>query len=144
MVLLADVGGITGVVSTLSSFKVPPNVIEEIVGVLEASSGELNPDGFRGVQGTWYGGGHSAQTLALNTDKAHQTLANAVVEAVAGLQRTGVAIEQFDKEVSQADSDSEQAAQALLHRTQLAVDQMDGDRRTPPAGAPTDSSGSDD
>lgn len=144
MVLLADVGGISGVRSALNSVKVPPNVIEEIVGILEEKSGELNPDGFRGVKGTWYGGSHSAQTLAVNTDKAHQTLANAVVEAVAGLQETGGAIEKFDREISQADADSEQAAQALLHRTQLAVDQMDGDRHTPPTKVPTDTSGSDD
>ena len=39
MVLLADVGGISGVRSTLSSVKVPPNVIEEIVKILEETSG---------------------------------------------------------------------------------------------------------
>ena len=46
-----------------------------------------------------------------------------------------MAIEQFDAEISAADADSEAAAQALLHRTQLAVDQMDGDRNTPPTHA---------
>ena len=35
----------------------------------------------------------------------------------------------------QADADPEQAAEALLARTQLAVDQMDGDRHTPPTDA---------
>ncbi len=79
---------------------------------------------------------------ASHTEKAHLALENAVVEAVAGLQETGGAIEQFDRELSAADADSEAAAQALLHRTQLAVDQMDGDRHTPPSQQPTDTSGS--
>ena len=73
--------------------------------------------------------------LAGHTDKAHLKLANSVIEAVSGIQETGKAMEQFDAEISQADADSEQAAQALLARTQLAVDQMDGDRHTPPAHA---------
>lgn len=140
--VLSDVGGISGVRSTLTSVKVPPDVIEEIVAILEENSGDLNPDGFRSVKGTWYGGSASAQVLGSHTEKAHLALENAVVEAVAGLQETGGAIKQFDRELSAADADSEAAAQALLHRTQLAVDQMDGDRHTPPSQQPTDPSGS--
>ena len=141
MVLLADVGGISGVRSTLSSVKVPPNVIEEIVKILEETSGTLSPEGLRPVNGSWYGDRSSARMLATHTDKAHQAMANSVLEAVSGIQDTGVAMEQFDAEISQADADSEQAAQALLHRTQLAVDQMDGDRNTPPTRAANGSGG---
>lgn len=135
MVLLSDVGGITGVRTTLSSVRVPPSVIEEIVKILEETSGTLRPDGLRPVNGAWYGDRSSARMLGTHTDKAHLALSNSVIEAVSGIQETGMAMEQFDAEISQADADSEQAAQALLHRTQLAVDQMDRDRHTPPAHA---------
>ena len=140
--MLSDVGGISGVRSTLTSVRVPPDVIEEIVAVLEENSGDLNPDGFRGVPGAWYGGSASAQVLASHTEKAHLALENAVVEAVAGMQETGGAIQQFDREISAADADAAAAAQALLHRTQLAVDQMDGDRHTPPSRRSDGPSGS--
>jgi hypothetical protein len=132
MVMLADVGGISGIRTTLSSVKVPPDVIDEIVKVLEETSGTLDPGGFRAVQGTWYGDRGSARLLASHTDKAHLALANSVIEAVSGIQETGLAMEQFEAEINQADADSEQAARSLLARTQLAVDQMDGDRHTPP------------
>lgn len=141
--LLSDVGGISGVRSTLTSVKVAPDVIDEIVAILEENSGQLDPAQFSTVPSAWYGGSQSARVLGANTDKAHLALQNAVVEAVAGLQDTGVAIEQFDKEISAADADSEAAAQALLHRTQLAVDRMDGDRHTPPSRQSTDPSGRD-
>ena len=44
MVLLADVGGISGVRTTLSSVKVPPDVINDIVAILaETSPDNLAP-----------------------------------------------------------------------------------------------------
>ena len=52
-------------------------------------------------------------------------------------------MEQFDKEIHEKDADSEAAALALLHRTELAVDRMDDDRRTPPAQGSADSTGGD-
>ncbi|WP_159081372.1 hypothetical protein [Nocardioides sediminis] len=135
--MLSDVGGVSGVRSTLSSVKVPPDVIEQIVKFLETTSGEFDPDGFTPVAGTWFGGSGSAATLGLHTGKAHAKINNALLEAVMGIQDTTSAIETFDREISRADADSEAAAQALLHRTQLAVDQMDGDRNTPPTRTST-------
>jgi hypothetical protein len=137
MVLLADVGGSVGVRSALTSVKVPPDVIDQIVKFLETTSGGFDPDGFTPVVGTWFGGSGSAATLGLHTEKAHAKITNALLEAIMGIQDTTSAIETFDKEISAADADSEAAAQALLHRTQLAVDQMDGDRNTPPTHTST-------
>jgi hypothetical protein len=141
MVLLSDVGGISGVRSTLTSVKVPPDVIEQIVKFLQTTAGDFDPEGFTRPQDAWFGGGGSAATLGVHTGKAHAKIKNALLEAVLGIQDTSSAIETFDKELSAADADSEAAAQALLARTQLAVDQMDGDRNTPPASSNT--SGSD-
>lgn len=132
MVLLADVGGSSGVRTALNSVKVPPDVIEQIVKFLESTSGGFDPDAFTPVKGDWFGGSGSAAVLGVHTDKAHAKISNALLEAILGIQDTTTAIETFDKEISAADANSEQAAQALLHRTQLAVDQMDGDRNTPP------------
>lgn len=143
MVMLADVGGISGIKSTLGAVKVPPDVIDDIVAIITATSGELDPDAFREVPGAWFGGSGTAQMLGVHTEKAHRKLANAVLEAVAGLQTAGQAMEDFDKEISRADANSEEAALILLHRTQQALDSMDGDRHTPPPSGGGDASGSD-
>ncbi|KRF35276.1 hypothetical protein [Nocardioides sp. Soil805] len=144
MVLLADVGGISGVRSTLSSVKVPPDVINSIVAILETSPDELAPNQLRPVKDAWFGSAGSAQYLGTHTTKAHLALQNTLIEAVSGIAATMQAMQDFDKEISAKDADSEAAALALLHRTELAVDQMDGDRRTPPAQGPADTTGRDD
>jgi hypothetical protein len=133
MVLLADVGGISGVRSTLTSVKVPPDVIEQIVKFLKTTAGGFDPEEFTKPKGEWFGGSGSAATLGIHTEKAHGKISNALLEAVLGIQDATDAITIFDKELSVADADSEAAARALLARTQRAVDQMDGDRNTPPA-----------
>ena len=143
MVMLADVGGISGIKSTLGAVKVPPDVIDDIVAIVMATSGDLNPNEFREVPGTWFGGSGTAQVLGFHTEKAHRKLANAVLEAVSGLQTTTEAMQQFDRELSQADANSEEAAQVLLHRTQQALDTMDGDRNTPPPSGGSNAPGSD-
>jgi hypothetical protein len=144
MVLLADVGGISGVRSTLSSVKVPPDVINSIVAILETSPDDLAPDQLRPVKDAWFGTAWSGQYLGTHTAKAHQKLQNSLIEAVSGISATMMAMQQFDKEIHGKDEDSEAAALALLHRTQLAVDQMDGDRHTPPVQGPADTTGRDD
>jgi hypothetical protein len=133
MVLLADVGGISGVRDTLTSVKVPPDVIEQIVKFLKTTAGDFDLEEFTTVKGDWFGGSGSAATLGIHTDKAHAKISNAILEAILGIQDATDAITIFDKELSATDADSEAAAQALLARTQAAVDQMDGDRNTPPA-----------
>ena len=143
MVLLADVGGISGIKSTLGAVKVPPDVIEDIVAIIMATYGDLNPDAFREVSGAWFGGSGTAQMLGFHTEKAHRKLANAVLEAVSGLQTTTEAMQQFDRELSQADANSDEAARVLLYRTQQALDSMDGDRNTPPPVGGSDTPGSD-
>jgi hypothetical protein len=139
MVLLADVGGTMGVVKTLNAVSVPPDVIEEIVKILQQESTSLEGGSFNEVPATWFGGRFSGQNLGNHTKLAHQHLSNSVLEAVASLQSTGEAIEQFDKELESADADAHAATTALLSRTQQAVDQLDDNRHTPPA-LPTEGS----
>ena len=50
-------------------------------------------------------------------------------------------MKQFDREMSAADVDSQDATQVLLNRTQEAVDSLDDNRHTPPV-KPVDDSGS--
>ena len=133
MVLLADVGGISGVRSTLTSVRVPPDVIEQIVKFLKGTAGDIDLQGFTPVKGGWFGGSGSAAALGTHTEKAHAKIRNALLEGIVSIQDTTEAITIFDQEFSAADANSEAAAQALLARTQAAVDQMDGDRSTPPA-----------
>jgi hypothetical protein len=144
MVLLADVGGISGVRSTLSSVKVPPDVINDIVAILETSPDDLAPKQLQPVKDAWFGASSSARYLGMHTTKAHLALQDTLIRAVDGIARTMDGMRTFQTEMSRTDADSEAAAMALLHRTELAVDQMDGDRRTPPAGSPADTPGRDD
>lgn len=144
MVLLSDVGGVSGVTQTLKSVAVPPDVINTIVEILQENSDYL--EGGRGhfnkPGDEVFGGTYAAHSLGTHTGKAHQHLSNSVLEAVSSLQATGTAMQQFDKEMSAADADSEAAARALLIRTQAAVDGLDDDRNTPPV-KPVDAPGSD-
>lgn len=144
MITLSDVGGLSGVRNTLNAVAVPPDVINNIVSLLESNS--LNLKGghghFKKPDGEVFGGTYGARNLGSHTARAHQHLSNSVLEAVASLQATGTAMKQFDKEISSADADSEAAARALLSRTQAAVDGLDDNRYTPPV-APVDEPGSD-
>lgn len=134
MVLLADVGGVSGVVGTLTSISVPPDVINDIVSILTSESSSLADGMFAPVNEAWFGARPSGTDLAMHTHKAHEKMTNSVLEAVASLQQTGDAMKQWDNEVKEVDSDSSAATTTLLHRTQLAVDGMDDDRSTPPLG----------
>jgi len=86
----------------------------------------------------WFGQGGTRSQLATHTDKAHATVKNAILEAVASLQATGAAMQKFDKEVVDADENNHAATTALIARTQQAVDLLDDDQTTPAAPVPTD------
>ncbi len=135
MVLLADVGGVGGVVGTLSSIAVPPDVINDIVTILTSESSSLADGMFAPVNEAWFGARPSGTNLAAHTHKAHEKMTNSILEAVASLQQTGDAMKQWDREITAVDADSGAATATLLHRTQLAVDGMDDDRNTPPLGS---------
>jgi hypothetical protein len=143
MIMLSDVGGLSGVRSALNSVKVPPDVINNIVSVLEETSRDLDlgHGHFRKPDTQVFGGTYSAEYLGAHTAKAHRKLSNSVLEAVASLQATGQAMVDFDKEISATDANSQDATQALLSRTQAAVDSLDDNRHTPPV-TPSGESGS--
>lgn len=144
MIMLSDVGGVSGVRDALNAVKVPPDVINNIVSILESNSEnlDLGRGQFRKPDASVFGGTYGAQNLGTHTAKAHQKLSNSVLEAVASLQATGQAMVQFDKEMSAVDANSEEATRVLLNRTQAAVDSLDDNRHTPPV-TPVDESGSD-
>lgn len=137
MGLLAEVGGLMGVRNTLSSISVPPDVIDQIIKILQQESDTLEGGKVNPVPATWFGSRSSGENLGHHTEKAHARLSNSVLEAVAGLQGTGKAIEKFDRELEDADVNSHAATQSLLVRTQQAVDQLDDNAKTPPTGSDT-------
>jgi hypothetical protein len=138
VIMLSDVGGISGVVGTLTTLAVPEGVIADIVGVLEGESTNLKKGVIEPVVPAWFGQGGTRSQLATHTDKAHATVKNAILEAVASLQATGAAMQKFDKEVVDADENNHAATTALIARTQQAVDLLDDDQTTPAAPVPTD------
>lgn len=144
MLMLSDVGGLSGVRDALNAVKVPPDVINNIVSILESNSAylDLSHGQFQKPDEAVFGGTYGAHNLGAHTAKAHRKLSNSVLEAVAGLQATGQAMVQFDKEMSAADADSDEAARVLLNRTQAAVDSLDDNRHTSPV-TPVDDPGSD-
>lgn len=132
MVYLNDVGGIAGVIKSLTNLAVPQGVIDELVTVLHEESDTLQDGKPVEVPADAFGGRSSADYLAHHTRLAHQHLANSVLEAVASLQGTGDAVKQFNTDIQDTDADAHAATTVLLHRTQHAIDQMDDDRYTPP------------
>ena len=142
MVILADVGGITGFTKTLQSILVPDSVIAEIVKILDRESGYL-PDGnlITPVGQQAFGTGGTGQNLSHHTEKAHAKMTNAVLEAVAALQATGEAMEKFEAELKGIDEDSAVVTRTLLARTQQAVDGLDDDQDTPPVSPGTNQGG---
>lgn len=131
MVMLADVGGITGVVSTLQTFSVPEGVIAGIVKVLDGESSSLKKGLIEPVAPGWFGQGGSGTALGAHTGKAHAKVSNAILEAVASLQTTGAAMQEFDQDVTETDENNHAATTALIARTEQAVGLLDDDRNTP-------------
>lgn len=136
MVLLADIGGITGAINQLSTLKLPPDVIKDIVAILESSPDELAPKEFQPVNNAWFGSAWSSQNLGIHTDKAHQKLQNSLIEAVAAISSTSGAMQQFDDDIHEKDADAAAVSQALVARTGDGLNQMDGDRSTAPVPIP--------
>ncbi|MCW2832912.1 MAG: hypothetical protein JWN68_865 [Nocardioides sp.] len=139
MVLLSDVGGLTGVRNTLSSILVPAGVIEKIVKILQEESDSLSERSFPPVPAAAFGTRFSGENLGTHTDKAHARLNNAVLEAVASLQITTEAMDKFDRELEESDANSHAASTALLRSTERARDNMDDNRNTPPPQQPNGS-----
>lgn len=133
MGLLADVGGLMGVRNTLNSISVPPDVIEQIISILQNESDTLESGTFNPVPANWFGNRFSGENLGHHTEKAYARLSNSVLEAVAGLQGTEQAIVKFDRELEDADVNSQAATATLLRSTDHALDQLDDNARTPPA-----------
>jgi hypothetical protein len=131
VIMLSDVGGITGVVSTLKTLAVSEGVIGQIVKILQGESSNLEDGVVQPVKPSWFGGGGSGTTLGTHTDKAHAKVSNAILEAVASLQATGTAMKAFDSDVTVTDENNAAATTALIARTQQAVDMLDDDRTTP-------------
>ena len=132
MTTFANVGGIQGIVGSLTGVNVPAGAIAQIVAIIEPTYGPIdNKAPISAVHPAWFGGSQSGGTLAIHTEKARATLTNAIIEAVASLQGTTTAMTDYDHVLTQKDEDSFAAAQALVAKTDSAVGQMDGNRHTP-------------
>lgn len=96
-----DFGLIAGAMAALNF---EPDVVAEVVGLLETNSQELDQQGrsVTRVPADWFGGAPSANRIGLNTSMAHQAVEEEFQKLADSLQQYGVAITQWGNEVRDA------------------------------------------
>jgi len=136
MVQLADVGGSAGVTKTFDELKLDRRVTKDIVQLLEENADQLREGHFqrRDVDTAWFGPCATGQYVGLHTGLAHRALANSILEAVAALQDIKRGINKFEREIDDIDANSAALSQALIKRTERAVESIDHNPHTHRAG----------
>lgn len=137
-VLLADVGGVGGIVSTLKEFKVSESAISSIEAFLTSQEETLsqNKDGQDDGDQDMFGVGWSGVYLGTHHGKADAFLTNTIVETVAALNVLIEAMRDFSKDVDLAAADDEARTQRLLNQLSQAGAVKDEDQDTPAEGYP--------
>ena len=132
MVTVADVG------STLDDLSVDPDVIRQIIAMLDSGSEELGSKPLQDIPGGAFGPAPAAVELAVNTAKAHAKVAKAMVEMVESLRGFSRSIEKFGQEALAADDASAADLQALQAATSCVASPSISDAGsgscTPPGG----------
>lgn len=111
MVTVADVG------STLNDLSVDPEVIRQIMAMLDTGSEALGSTPLQDIPAGAFGPAPAAVELAVNTAKAHAKVAKAMVEMVQGLRGFSQSLEKFRQEALAADDTSAADLQALQTAT---------------------------
>jgi hypothetical protein len=111
VVTVADVG------STLNDLSVDPDVIRQIIAMLDTGSEELGSKPLQDIPSGAFGPAPAAVELAVNTAKAHAKVAKAMVEMVEGLRGFSQSNEKIGHEALAADDTSAADLQALQAAT---------------------------
>ncbi|MFC4782851.1 hypothetical protein ACT8ZV_00120 [Nocardioides sp. MAHUQ-72] len=111
MVAISEVG------STLNDLAVDPDVVRDILEMLESGADDLHAHPVGEVPDGAFGPGTDAVDLAVNTAKAHRHVKEAMDDMVAGLRGFTVNIKDFAERAHVADDESATQLQALQAST---------------------------
>lgn len=136
--LLADVGGVGGVVSTLKEFKVSESAIASIEAFLTSQEETLsqNKDSQDDGGQDMFGVGWSGVNLGTHQGKADAFLTNTIVETAAALNILIEAMRDFSQDVGRTVADDVDRTRVLFNQLSQARDLKDDDQNTPPEGYP--------
>jgi hypothetical protein len=112
MVTIADVGG------TLNDLAVDPDVVRDIIEILESGATSLHDNQVGEVRQGSFGPGGAAVELDVNTAKAHRHVQEAMLDMVAGLRGFTHNIKSFAERAHFVDDDT---AVQLNGQTQRAL-----------------------
>lgn len=132
--------------SAMTALKAPPDLIEEIVSILQSNSDELGGHVVSRVGADWFGGAGTAHRIGVNAQMAHQAVEEEFQKLADALREYSTAITQWAQEVQDVDATSgaemasraqavEQVNATLEQARQTATDQTmgDGQYTEPPA-----------
>jgi hypothetical protein len=100
MVTIADVGG------TLNDLAVDPDVVKDILEILQSGADSLNDNQVGEVRQGSFGPGDAAVELDVNTAKAHRHVQEAMLDMVAGLRGYTHNIKDFAEKANFVDDDT--------------------------------------
>lgn len=128
MVSIDDVGG------TLNDLAVDPDVVRDILEILESGADSLHANQVGEVRQGAFGPGSAAVELDVNTAKAHRHVQDAMVDMVAGLRGFTHNIKSYAEKATIVDDD---AAVRLNDTTQRALAVSAGCVAAPSFSAPS-------
>ncbi len=101
--LIADIGLVANAMTVLNA---PPDLIEEVVSLLQSNSEDLNSQVVTEVGPGWFGGSANGHRIGVNTTMAHQAVEEEFQKLADSLREYGAAITQWATEVRDVDSTS--------------------------------------
>lgn len=101
--------------SAMTALKAPPDLIEEIVSILQSNSDELGEHVVSRVGADWFGGASTAHRIGVNAQMAHQAVEEEFQKLADALREYGSAITLWAQEVQEVDLASGGAMTARAH-----------------------------
>lgn len=92
--------------SAMTALKAPPDLIDEIVSILQSNSDELGGHVVSRVGADWFGGAGTAHRIGVNAQMAHQAVEEEFQKLADALREYGSAITLWAQEVQDVDATS--------------------------------------
>jgi hypothetical protein len=98
--LSADIGLVA---NAMTALKAPPDLIEQVVALLNTNSDGLSGQTIHSVNPSWFGGSTNGQRIGVNASMAHQAAVDEFQKLADSLREYGLAINQWAEEVRDVD-----------------------------------------
>ncbi|RYB93278.1 hypothetical protein EUA93_02245 [Nocardioides oleivorans] len=113
--LSADIGLVT---NAMTALKAPPDLIEQVVTLLNSNSEGLAGQVVDSVNASWFGGSTNAHRIGVNAAMAHQATVDEFQKLADSLRQYGEAIDLWAEEVR--DVDGLTTAEMIQRQTALS------------------------